>query len=343
MQGNKISKYSTGELRNFYFSKATNYAGYKGKDGETKKTLPGKVKTPGADSTQVSINAIDLSVAAQDASPIQAESTPAVAGSALAAIKDRTNALTNTSIKDGVGAGESVSPAYIQFLKQQQDLIKSHNQIDQQLAGMLKITGEQRDINLDDTADADALLHEAEESTGWNWKSKFSKESITKDANLQVPFTELCAEDDIPNVIDLQHQHQQLVKLRQDHCTSRDSHAAFRLTLENGIRRFDRLIKEFSQSQLDATPVVRLSDKLLVQLDQMLSIEPLPVTLQDSNDRIVVLAGKQQECMKVRAQAFDDGEMHIAERETFRLVVHGLVFGACQALRRASPLLGVKS
>ena len=357
----KTSKFSTDELRKFYFSKATNYAGFQKKDGSVTPSATPAKKAGKQDATSVSLSGIDVSVAAEqqernvptpaatpsapspimssgDDAPSPARAPPSTtksessvaappptvsskgaAGSALAAIKD-SKASTSTSLVNGAGSAESVSPEYIAFLRQQQDLTKVHNAIEQQLAGMLEIAAQQRDIVSTSTNSAAELLAEAERSSGWNWKSKFSRESLVKDAGLQVPFNQLCAEEDIPNVIDLQHQHQQLVKLRQDHCSNKDSHAAFRLTLENGIRRFDRLIKEFGHSQLDAAPVVRLSDNLLVQLDQLLSLEPLPLTLQDANDRIAVLAKKQKECMDVRDQAFEDGEMHIAERETFRLV-----------------------
>lgn len=308
MSGKQSGKFSTDELRSFYFSKASNYSGFQKVHGTPTQT-PSK---SAANSSKIAPTPAATPTAGSESTVERATDIRPSAGSALSVVKE-------AKVASSLPTADSVSPEYITFLRKQQDLGKSHSSIDQKLAEILDTLTHHQEEHAEATATAGGILKEAEASTSWNWKSKFSREALVKDCGLTVPFSELCAEEDIPNVVDLQHQHQQLVKLRQDHCAG-EANSAFRLMLENGVRRFDRLIKEFSQSQLDATPVCRLSDNLLVQVDQMLTLEPLTVTLRECNDRIVLLAQKQKECMDIRDQAFDEGEMHIAERETFRLV-----------------------
>lgn len=355
-------KYSTTDLRDFYFSKATNISTFSKKNdtvvperaitpsdinlsglgaagGAGRRAVPAPLATAptpsdagspaaaaAASTSMSSSSPVQSTTATTAAAPSSSTAAAPAAGSAVAVAKSSKSAVAAASSMNAsssvVGhSADSVSPEYIAFLRQQQDLVKAHCSVDDVLQKFLGVAAERRAAHHEGVAAGDALLGAAEASTDWNWKSKFTRQQLVADAGLAVPFDELRYADDVPRVVDLQHQHQLLVKMRQAHCTSGNADKAeFNLTLENGIRRFDRLIKEFSASQLDATPVVRLSDDLVVQLDHVLGQQPLPAVLQDSNDVIAVVASKQRDCMAVRDQALDDGAMDVAERETFRLV-----------------------
>jgi hypothetical protein len=342
--------YSTDELRNFYFSKATNYTSFnksatnasaqRDRSEASLAASPSDVevsitKTPHhqsapravpspisaatpADSSVTDLSAANKSVAAASNKSVAAapDAAPASqkrvsAGSALSVAK--ANASTGSN-------GDGVSPAYISFLRQQQDLVKAHCGIDEIIQQFLDLSAERSKAHTGSVAQATELLQSAEASTEWNWKSKFSQEALAQDAGLVVAPEELRLPEDIPNIVDMQYQEQQLVKLKQAYCTDKNTQTSeFKLILENGIRRLERLTKEYRSSQLDATPVVRISDNLLVQLDHVMAKPPVEHILRDVNDSIVVLSQKQKECMDIRDQAHEDGVMDVAEKEMFRL------------------------
>lgn len=332
--------FSSEELRGFYFSKAASFGIFSASANASAQR----------DRSDASLSHVDVSVNDNTASrvlpsPVSAATpsvlkTPAAvekpqpketsvvkktsaAGSAISAARAASNQGTQNTTTASLSAaqnGDSVSPAYIAFLRQQQDLVKSHCSIDETVQKFLELTSEKRAAHLEGVQAAELLLHSAEESTDWNWKSKFTDEALCRDAGLTVPRQELKKAEDIPVVTDLQYQQQQLVKLKQAFISDKNTHTAeFKLVLENGIRRMERLVKEYSTSQLDATPVVRVSDNLLVQLDHILALPPLEVILRDVNDSLTVLSAKQKECMSIRDQAHEDGAMNVAESETYRL------------------------
>lgn len=344
MNVGNASKFSSDELRNFYFSKASNYSTFANKKKEGNDTLsPSNVNFSVISSTNnnhrrevpspvPSVSPVQLQNADETIATVPAgkKITPVggAAGSALAAA--RANNINN-SVTEGNSAvslarsADAVSPHYIEFLRQQQDLVKAHCTIDNTLQQMLEYASERREAQDQLLREAMDLLHVAETSTEWNWKSKFNSEALATDAELEVPSESLKLAEDIPNTVDLQHQQQLLVRLKQQYCTPNSNQTEspvageFKPILENGIRRFDRLIKEFNASQLNASPLVRISDDLLVQLDHMLSQQHIADLLRDINDRISVISEKQKDCQASRDEAHEEGIMDIAEQETYRL------------------------
>ena len=361
---NSGSKFSADELRNFYFSKASNYNNFntKKKDGtnNTVKNASGAGQRSFAGSDGA-LSASDVNFSVMSSStqgralptPVPAVQTPSpmdradettatvpagkkitpvgAAGSALAAARANNNNNTSTTLDTTASAvsasrsADAVSPYYIEFLRQQQDLVKAHCSVDNTIQGMLEYASERRQAQEQLLDDAMELLHTAEKSSDWNWKSKFDADALATDAELEVPRSTLKLAEDIPNTVDLQHQQQLLVRLKQQYCTPNANQAEspvaaeFKPTLENGIRRFDRLIKEFNASQLDASPLVRISDDLLVQLDHVLSQQFIEDLLRDVNDRIAVIVERQRECQAAKDEAHEEGIMDVAELETYRL------------------------
>mmetsp|Transcript_14567 Transcript_14567/g.45165 ORF Transcript_14567/g.45165 Transcript_14567/m.45165 type:complete len:678 (-) Transcript_14567:159-2192(-) len=296
---------STDALRSFYFSSATNYSAFKS-----------KAQSPSAHDA----SAVSQVTAAAPASPAPEQPSPTApkqsvaAGSAVKAVKSSAPNSRPAS-RAAAGTADAVSPEYITFLRQQQDLVKSHAAINESLKAMLAVANGHKTDHETANDGALELLRDAESSTDWHWKSKFTLDALIRDAELEVPLTDLCAADALPRIADLQNQHQQLVKLKQDHPDA----AAFTLLLDNGVRRMERLMKEFEDSQLDAERVTRLSDTLMVQLDHVMSVKPLAKVLQDIDDQIAVISAKRKQCAGMRDQALEDGAMDVAERESYRL------------------------
>ena len=271
----------------------------------------------------------------------KAAASKAAAGSAVQAAKAQQ---TSAAAQSGPSNGDAVSPEYIAFLRHQQDLVKGHQRIAALIEDMSRVAAEQEAEHVESQDANRSLLDTAEQSTNWHWKSKFTKETLQSDAGLTVPEGELRQPDDVPVLTEVVHQHQRLVKLRQDRCvgaTNSDHATAFGLVLENGIRRCERVQKEMSQSQQDAAPLIKIADRLIVQLDHVLGIPPLPKVLANITDTIAVLRKKHEECSHIREQAMEDGEMHVAERETYRLADLGEDLASAQieriqTLRRCS-------
>jgi hypothetical protein len=322
---------STDALRNFYFSGATNYSAYKTKaekstaldlsgsgsnsPNQNDAALAGSAQTAALSSaaaTHTNSAVLQPSTAAGSAAKFVKSAAAGGSGSA-AALQSSTQRPASRGV--GTASGDAVSPEYINFLRQQQDLVKSHNAIVEALKSMMSVAAAHKGDHTHANGDALDLLHEAEQSTDWHWKSKFDLPALVRDAELEVPHNELLAPDALPRVADLQHQHQLAVKLRQDHPQAQH----FSLVLENGVRRIERLIKEFSDSQLDAERVTRLSDTLMVQLDHVMSAKPLRQVLQSTDDQIAVIENKRRQCQATRDQALEDGAMDVAERESYRL------------------------
>jgi len=307
---------STDALRNFYFSGATNYAAFKSK--ADKSNVSGIDDS--ASSQPQNTSSAPVAAAAADAPSVVPQAAPVnvPAGSALKAVKQATTpaaGAANTSSVSAARTADSVSPEYIVFLRQQQDLIKAHNAIGDSLKTLLGIAATHQEEHVGSSTAASELLAAAESSTNWHWKSKFDLAQLVKDADLRVGQDELCAADALPVLSDLKHQHQQIVKLRQNRKDATEFHSL----LDNGIRRMERLIKEFDESQLDSGPVTRLSDPLMVQLDHVMSMPPLSKVLEDVDDSIRIIEAKRKQCQGARDQALEDGAMDVAERESYRL------------------------
>lgn len=375
LAANNSKKFSTDELRNFYFSKATNYDSFATKTGGPLNSTNGNR----------SVNAVDVSAIATATTPIAGNSkrhpapmaTPApnthavgtndsvdtaatipanatvnmtavatdnrapAVGSALAAARKNNTYSSPTNTTNNASAlapnGEGVSPAYVEFLRQQQDLVKLHCSADEIIASVSEYSALRHEEEEKKLAEALELLQTAESSTNWNWKSQYNGPTLAKDAQLELTTEQLKHADDLPNIVELQHQQQLLVRLRQQYCTGPAAEdeatmaGIFKPTLENGIRRFDRLIKEFSASQLDAAPLVRVSDDILVQLDHVLGQQQLSELLLEINDRILVISEKHRECCAARDQAHEDGVMDVEERESYRLADLGEELANAQA------------
>lgn len=253
----------------------------------------------------------------------------------------------------GFQGGDGVSSNYLGFLHDQQHILKTHLYVKSTVESVRHAVAEHRDHFKSLTDECEKLLHKAEQSTEWNWKSKFTREQLIQDAALDVPFDDLLKQEDIPNVAALQHLLQNMHKLRHElagvarqqaltesgalnnpigSSNNNTSTAAasssvsaqarfqpFFALLEQGTRKVERFISEFGQSNIDATPIAKLPDTLLVQMDNSLRLPPLSRVLEESLFRLEGLESKRQECIQIREQAIEEGNMDVAERQSFAL------------------------
>ena len=358
----KKESVDTSVLRNFYFSGASNFSTFHKKSVKSSSSPSTKLasivitqphgSSDGLTSTTMTISAAEQNQAsdivtepsgtetAMHGMPVESASHVPAAGSGIKAARQSrpSQAMGEEEIEIARGtlglrkSNEAVSSNYIDFLQMQRDMTKVHVQSKSTLASLLCHVQEQRNTHDEETGRAENLLQHAELSTDWNWKSKFTREQLLRDAELSVPLEELLGEDTLPQLDALKQTQQQFVQLRRqervalsnaDHAGEVASSTALNHLLDTGIRRLDRLLNEYSGSQLDATPAANLCDHLVVQLDHILTIQPLSVVLEKVDASIAAISRKQEESARVRDQAHEDGSMDIAEREAIRLVELG--------------------
>lgn len=230
-----------------------------------------------------------------------------------------------------VQGGDGVSNEYVSFLKDQQSILKTHQYVKQTIESIHRSIAEHQAAFKQLTDECAALVHKAETSSGWNWRSNFTREQLVHDAALDVPFEELLRQDDVPNVAALQHLLQNIHKLRHelagvarqqalsDGGKSSARFQPFFSLLENGTRKVERFVSEFSQMNIDATPIAKLPDTLLVQMDNALRIPPLSRIVEETLLRLESLEQRRQECIRTRETAIEDGDMDVAERQSVDL------------------------
>ena len=252
---------------------------------------------------------------AAEAAPKPSKSAATPAGSAVSAAKKNNAsgpALTSNSI-------DAASQEYILFLKQQQDLQKCHNKLEQ----ILGAYEENRRVEQSELGKvrktAQELLSHMEEGTGWNLKSKYNVDNIIKDAGLKLQTCHLYSKDAQPQYFELIQQHTNLQKLKQDH-QEKEQFEPHKVCINNGLRRLERAEKELKNTQVDATALARVPDTLLVQLEHVFSTSTLKSLLQNDEETMEHLLFKLEQAKEEREAALEDGEMQLAEKHYYIIV-----------------------
>ena len=325
-------------LREFYFSAGQNYTAFKNKKEKTG-TTPAASPIANATDAPEAIAALpeasiaapqevkqkaDNTVAAADTMasaastgpPASVPKTSSPAGSAVFAAKKKDTsagpALTNNSL-------DAASQEYILFLKQQQDLQKCHNKLEQILASYEnERRKEQRELEKI-RKHSQELLGQMEEGTGWNLKSKYNVDNIIKDAGLKLQTCHLYSKDAEPQYFELIQQATNLQKLKQDHM-EKEQYEPHKVCITNGLRRLERAEKELKNTQVDATALARVPDTLLVQLEHVFTTPTLKSLLQNDEETMEHLLYKLEQAKEERESALEDGEMQLAEKHYYTIV-----------------------
>eukprot|EP01064_Diplonema_japonicum_P001696 TRINITY_DN11126_c0_g2_i1.p1 TRINITY_DN11126_c0_g2~~TRINITY_DN11126_c0_g2_i1.p1 ORF type:complete len:749 (+),score=272.42 TRINITY_DN11126_c0_g2_i1:81-2249(+) len=338
-------------LRAYYFSAGQNYTAFKNKKDKGDAASPAagggspvespavapkeratkKIESPAAEPA-IAASPANAAPAAAAPAPTPAPSSktkaaPAAAPAPAAVVTKSApvgSAVSAAKRKDAPTSAPGIDAAskeYIQFLKQQQDLHKCHNKLEELITSFESHRHEeQRDLSKVRSQAAD-LLREMEEGTGWNLKSKYTVENIIKDAGLQLHGEQLYSSDAEPQYFEIVQQAANLQKLKQDH-HEKEQYGPHKVSVNNGMRRLERVEKELKNSQVDATELARVPDTLLIQLEHVFTSPTIQTLLESHEESMEHLLFKLEQAKEDREEALEDGEMQLAEKHYYSIVEH---------------------
>ncbi|KAJ9446778.1 73 kDa paraflagellar rod protein [Diplonema papillatum] len=234
-----------------------------------------------------------------------------VPGAALAA--------SNPGPVAGGMALEAASTEYILFLKQQQDLQKHHNRLEETLACFETARKDQQKEVTGLRKQAAELLRDLEGGSDWNLTSRYNVDNLVKDASLSLHNTQLTPFDAEAQVLELQQQVANLKKLKQDH-QDKEHFDPHKVAVNNGLRRLDRVEKEARSGQLNVAKLARVPDTLLIQLEHLFGTPTLHSLLESHETAMEHLLFKLDRAREQREEALEDGEMQLAEKHYYAIV-----------------------
>eukprot|EP01063_Lacrimia_lanifica_P033465 TRINITY_DN5953_c0_g1_i1.p1 TRINITY_DN5953_c0_g1~~TRINITY_DN5953_c0_g1_i1.p1 ORF type:complete len:703 (+),score=391.78 TRINITY_DN5953_c0_g1_i1:65-2173(+) len=323
-------------LREFYFSAGNNYSAFKkkkDKTGNSPATSPSAgggaaaaaetaaPKTPEKESVPVERPA----AVKKEPAPVPAAKPVSGSAKAAAQAKRSSNAKPasagSASASGGIAANsvDAASQEYIQFLKQQQDLQKCHNRLEEILSGYEGNRRTQQKELGQVRKSAQEMLTEMEGGSGWNLKSKYNVDNVIKDAGLALMTGHLIAPEAPAQYFEIQQCGANLGKLKQDH-GEKEQYEPHKVSINNGLRRLERVEKELKNTQVDATELARVPDSLLIQLEHVFNTATLASLLSDDEDTMEHLLFKLDKAKEDREAALDDGEMQLAEKYYYTIV-----------------------
>ena len=328
---------NTDVLREYYFSAGQNYTTFKNKkeklaakpaDGldsqaaspttlleeEPQKEVMAIIDTPEAVSENAAAaNETAKKAAAENipttAPPVEKKAaatkqkgTPA--GSAVSAAKKKENS-AGALVPSSLGAA---SAEYMMFLKQQQDLQKCHNKIEDIIINLeTHRRREQSDLAVT-RKNASELLTQMEGGTGWNLKSKYTVENLVRDSALELHTSQLYSADSQAQYFELIQQAANLQKLKNEF-QDVEQYEPHKVSINNGLRRLGRVEKELKDTQVDATQLARIPETLFVQLEHVFTTPTIRSMLAGHEEAMVHLLFKLEQAKEEREAALEDGEM----------------------------------
>eukprot|EP01002_Notosolenus_urceolatus_P008713 NODE_330_length_2223_cov_358.904324_g261_i0.p1 GENE.NODE_330_length_2223_cov_358.904324_g261_i0~~NODE_330_length_2223_cov_358.904324_g261_i0.p1 ORF type:complete len:681 (+),score=319.89 NODE_330_length_2223_cov_358.904324_g261_i0:217-2043(+) len=216
-------------------------------------------------------------------------------------------------------AAGAASREYITFLKQQQDLTKIHQRL-QELLGSLEKSRREHMTDIQKAQGHSAnVLRNLEDGSRWNLQSKYGVQNLINDCGLQLQPVELYALDKKPNPEPTAQRLGALNQIRSEF-SDQEAYAPYKNAVEAGIRRLERCEKEVRASNSDSTDLASFTDAILNQLRHILASKSLTELLAEDHGRYMQLQRRAQELRDLNEQALDDGEMALAERYSLETV-----------------------
>jgi len=339
---------SADTLRDFYFSAGTNYGAFEKKKNKVDSKSPTAVQavrdaaTPQpasvAENSEVSPSAIVANIESTEPSPAPAAAPAApvqkpVPRTAPASTKPKvekppagTGAALVSSMKSqpeapvvAAGGVDTASQEYILFLKQQQELQRCHNSLEEVLAALeTHRRTEQRDLQKV-RKQASEILGQMEAGSGWNLQSRYTVQNLIRDASLCLQPQQLYTPEMEPQYLELVQQSANLSQLKKDN-SEKEQFEPHKVIANNGLRRLDRIEQEIKQSQLDASELARTPDTLFIQLEHVFNAPTIRSLLSGHEETMEHLLFKLEQAKEEREQALDDGEMLLAEKHYYQIV-----------------------
>lgn len=319
------------KLKQFYFSTSSNFGAYA-------KTKPAKTTQDTTAGSNVSMSGIDVSMISNQEDHQQQVTSPDVGSSPMVTIPHSRatggsgiNAVRSSTSTPGITKKpastsstplpNAASPGYFNFLKQQQDLQKHHNQLE---AATSTLENDRRNRQAELVKlrrESKELLKALETSTDWCLHSKYDTQQLIRDSSLALQPVELVDEKK-PQLAAMEQLAHQLEKQKAERETT-PQYSPHQLFVDQGLRRISLLngtLKE--DGHMDYTTVSRIPDTLLIQLQNVCDLATADSLIDSFEDAIDLSTFKADEARKKREVAVSDGEVHIAEKLCYDVVQH---------------------
>ncbi|CUG74949.1 paraflagellar rod protein 2C, putative [Bodo saltans] len=317
-------------LRKFYFSGGSNFTAFNKSAATRQSDTTGVASSSrGAspllnasrntnDTSAVHISQVDVS-AIDDQPNVNESAKTATTGSSLNAIRTIAAASNKKpGSPPGVPPADAASAEYFQFLKQQQDIQRSHNKLEEVLAAWI---GGRRDRQSDITklrAHCAQVLDAIETTVDWKLKSKYDVQQLIRDCNMALQPTELL-EDKPSQRLALDQISTHLQRIEKSHGTT-IQFAPFRLNHEQALRRLHLISENLAEGNMDSTTLARITDTMLVQLENVCQLITLEDLVKDKEAVIERNTFSVEDLRTRRDAAVSDGEVHIAEKLCYNII-----------------------
>lgn len=315
-------------LRKFYFSGGSNFnsfskastgpAGNRRTEGDSvAPSSRGASPIHALNSSAIDVSQVDVSVSKQAPNAAADSSASAAGGNSLNAIRTIA-ASKKPSSPPGVPPADAASAEYFQFLKQQQDIQRSHNHVEEVLNNW--ITG-RRDRQAEITklrAHCAAVLNTIETTVDWKLKSKYDVQQLIRDCNMALQPTELI--DDKPSQrLALDQVALHLQRIEKAHGPT-IQFAPYRLNYDQSLRRLHLISENLAEGNMDSTSLARITDTMLVQLEHICKLTTLEDMVKEREQTIERNTFTVEDLRNQRDAAVADGEVHVAERLCYEII-----------------------
>lgn len=207
---------------------------------------------------------------------------------------------------------DAASAEYFAFLKQQQEVQRTHNRLEETIAEWEQ---GRRDRQAEITklrAHCAELLSTIESGKDWKLKSKYDVQQLVRDANMILQPVEL-VEDKPPQVLAIDQLSSHFGRIQKTYGSSLQC-APYKLTLEQVQRRLFLMKNAYDEGNMDSTSVARIADTLVVQLENICQLHTLETIVKGHEEVIERGTFAVEDMRRQRDDAVADGEVHIAER-----------------------------
>eukprot|EP00743_Colponemidia_sp_Colp-15_P014173 GILK01016703.1.p1 GENE.GILK01016703.1~~GILK01016703.1.p1 ORF type:complete len:716 (+),score=100.23 GILK01016703.1:77-2149(+) len=213
---------------------------------------------------------------------------------------------------------DAASAEYFAFLRQQQEIQKNHNRIDEAIVGLEE---GRRDRQADITkirASSAALLKDIEENADWKLRSKYDTQQLIRDCALSLQVAEL-VDGASANVSAITAVGAHLEGLKQEHNATLQF-APYGLMVDQSLRRLSLLENSLADGNYDFTPLARSCDTMLVQLQNNCELPTLESLITKQEAFIDTCSCKIEDMRAKRQAAMADGEVHVTEKLCYDII-----------------------
>lgn len=218
----------------------------------------------------------------------------------------------------GVPPADAASAEYFQFLKQQQDVQRTHQRLEEVISGWISARRDRQSEMSKLRAHCAELLQTIESGSDWKLKSKYDVQQLIRDCNLVLQPTEL-VEDRPSQRLALD----QIATHLQRIATSYGATLQFqpyRLTYEQNLRRLHLLNENMALGNMDSTNLARICDTMIVQLENVCQLRTLECMVKDKEAIIERNTFSVEDMRTRRDAAVADGEVHVAEKLCYDVI-----------------------